>query len=860
MLAFDDESGPATGYSELREAGGHCVRCTHQSVAAAAHVPPLVTSYNQSSRAAVKGRMRDVRYAFRLIRRQPMFAALVIATLTLGIGASTSMFSVVNGVLLKPLPYRDPDRLVWMYGSFRGSDSAAVSPADFVDYRNRNEVFERLAAMAISPGSVTVSGSGAPVRMRASRVSAELISLLGTVPALGRDFSRADETAGSDAIIVSHRFWQERFEGAADVVGRSIVVEGRPYTVAGVMPAGFTLPYDNFIRLTEPVDLFLPLALDDAEAQIRRFHSLRLIGRLKAGGGLPQAQSQMDVVARQLEATYPENETWRLRLVPLGERIVGGVRPVLQILMAAVTLLLLVSCANVASLLLARASARESELALRGALGATRGSIVRQLLIEGLSLSIMGAAGGLILTRWTVEALRQIGPAQFPRLEGISLDPAVVLFALASAGVTTVIFALAPAVHAARGDVAAAIRPSRAVTQDRQRRLGQRALVIAQLSVSVALLSGAALLVRGFLRLVAIDPGFTASDVTLTPLPLPDDRYDADASIDGFYGALLERLTASPGIEAVSLATAPPLAGANDTVVYREGRPPATASDRRFAQIRRIQGQYFGALRIPIVAGRTFDDRADRAGARDVAIVSRRMAREHLGSDDAVGQRVVVDLGEPIIAEVIGVAGDVRIFGRANDAPPMVYLHARQHPATFMQAIVKAAMPPGEVASTIRRHLQTLDPVLAPGRTERMEALLADSVAQPRFAMLLIGSFAGLALTLTLVGLYGTLAYLVSQRQREFGIRLAMGATRGCIRRMVFRQGLALIACGVPAGIVLSLFTSRFAAAFLLNVQGSDPMVLAGVAALLTVTSLAAMLGPAQRAAGVEPLAALRAD
>ena len=804
--------------------------------------------------------MRDVRYAFRLIRRQPMFAALVIATLTLGIGASTSMFSVVNGVLLKPLPYRDPDRLVWMYGSFRGSDSAAVSPADFVDYRNRNEVFERLAAMAISPGSVTVSGSGAPVRMRASRVSAELISMLGTVPALGRDFSRADETAGSEAIIVSHRFWQERFEGAADVVGRSIVVEGRPYTVAGVMPAGFTLPYDNFIRLTEPVDLFLPLALDDAEAQIRRFHSLRLIGRLKAGGGLPHAQSQMDVVARQLEATYPENETWRLRLVPLGERIVGGVRPVLQILMAAVTLLLLVSCANVASLLLARASARESELALRGALGATCGSIVRQLLIEGLSLSIMGAAGGLILTRWTVEALRQIGPAQFPRLEGISLDPAVVLFALASAGVTTVIFALAPAVHAARGDVAAAIRPSRAVTQDRQRRLGQRALVIAQLSVSVALLSGAALLVRGFLRLVAIDPGFTASDVTLTPLPLPDDRYDADASIDGFYGALVERLTASPGIEAVSLATAPPLAGANDTVVYREGRPPATASDRRFAQIRRIQGQYFGALRIPIVAGRAFDDRADRAGARDVAIVSRRMAREHLGSEDAVGQRVVVDLGEPIIAEVIGVAGDVRIFGRASDAPPMVYLHARQHPVTFMQAIVKAAVPPGEVASTIRRHLQTLDPVLAPGRTERMEALLADSVAQPRFAMLLIGSFAGLALTLTLVGLYGTLAYLVSQRQREFGIRLAMGATRGCIRRMVFRQGLALIVCGVPAGIVLSLFTSRFASAFLLNVQGSDPMVLAGVAAMLMVTSLAAMLGPAQRAAGVEPLAAVRAD
>jgi putative ABC transport system permease protein len=770
------------------------------------------------------------------------------------------MFSVVHGVLLKPLPYGDPARLVWMYGSFRASDSAAVSPPDFVDYRERNEVFEGLGAMAISPESVTVSASGEPVRMRASRVSAELISTLGTSPTLGRDLSRGDETTASDAVIVSHRVWQERFGGAADVVGRSIVIEGRPHTVAGVVPARFTLPYDSFIRLTEPVDLYLPLALDAPEARIRRFHSLRLIGRLKAGTTLEAAQSQMDIVARQLEATYPENETWRLRLVPLGERIVGGVRPVLQVLMGAVTLLLLVSCANVASLLLARAGARESELALRGALGASPGRIVRQMLVEGFTLSLLGAAGGLVLTRWTIQVLKRVGPAQFPRLEGISLDPAVVLFALGAGVVTTLLFAFAPAVHAARGDIAAAVRPGRTVTQDRQRRLGQRALVIAQLCVSMVLLSGAALLVRGFLRLVAVDPGFTASDVTLTPVALPDDRYGTDERISAFYDGLLERLSASPGIDAVSLATAPPLAGANDTAVHPEGRPPAAASDRRYAQTRRIQGDYFGALGIAIVAGRGFDASADRAGTPDVAIVSRRMALEHFGTEDVVGSRVVIDFGEPITAEVIGVASDVRIFGQADAAPPMVYLHARQHPGGFMQAVVKAAVPAGEVASTIRRQLQALDPALAPGRTERMEALLAESVAQPRFATLLIGSFAGLALTLTLVGLYGTLAFLVSQRQREFGIRLAMGATRGVIRVMVFRQGLVMIAGGVLAGCVLSLFTSRVASAFLLNIERPDPLVIAGVAALLTVTALAAMLGPAQRAARVEPLAALRAD
>jgi putative ABC transport system permease protein len=804
--------------------------------------------------------MRDLRYAFRLIRRQPLFATLVIATLTLGIGATTGMYSVVNGVLLKPLRYGDPSRLVWMYGSFRGSDSAAVSPPDFIDYRSRNEVFEQLGAMQISPASVTVSGSQVPVRLRAARISAGLITTLGITPALGRDFSRADESAGSGAIVLSHRLWQERFDGSADVVGRSIVVDDRPYTVAGVVPADFTLPYDSFIRLTEPVDLYLPLALDEANAQVRRFHSLRLIGRLKAGTTLAEAQSHMDVVARQLEATYPENETWRLRLVPLGERIVGNVRPVLRILMAAVTLLLLVSCANVASLLLARASARAPELALRGALGATRGSIVRQLLVEAMVLSLAGAAGGLIVTRWTILTLKRIGPAHFPRLEAISVDPAVVFFALATACVTTLLVALAPAIHGARRDVAAAIRLARAVTQDRRRRLGQRALVIAQVSVSVMLLSGAGLLVRGFLRLVAIDPGFIASDVSLTPLPLSNDRYDTDGRTDRLYTALVERLAASPGVDAVSLCTAPPLAGANDTAIHREGRAPATASDRRFAQIRRIQGPYFSTLGIPIVAGRTFDDRADRAGGRAVVIVSRQTAREHFDSENAVGQRIVVDLGEPITAEVIGVAGDVRIFGQANDAPPMVYLHARQYPTTLMHVIVKAAVPSGEVASTIRRHLQTLDPAVAPGRTEPLNALLADSVAQPRFAMLLIGSFAVLALALTLVGLYGTLAYLVSQRQREFGIRLAMGATRGGIRRMVLGQGVVLLACGVSAGIALSVLTSRFASAFHVDVEGADPVILAAVAALLTVTSLAAMLGPAQRAAGVEPLVALRAD
>ena len=804
--------------------------------------------------------MHDVRYALRLVLRQPMFAALVVGTLMLGIGASTSMFAVVNGVLLKPLPYADPSALVWMFGAFRGSDTAAVSPPDFVDYRARSDVFQRIGAMAIAPGGVTVTGSGGPTRLQASRVSAELMTTLGVPPIAGRDFTRGDETAGSPAVIVSHRLWQDHFGGAADVVGRSLVVDDEPRTVVGVMPAGFTLPYDSFIRLTEPVDLFLPIALDDPDAQIRRFHSLRLIGRLRGGGSLRQAQSQMDVIARQLEASYPENETWRLRLVPLRERIVSGVRPVLLILMAAVTLLLLVSCANVASLLLARASARQGELALRGALGASRARVVRLLLVEGLALSLAGGAAGLTIAWWTIQALKRVGPAQFPRLETIALDARVVAFALAAAGVTTLIFALAPAIHAARGDVAAALRPARTATHDRSRRLGQRALVVAQLAVSMVLLACAALLVRGFVRLVSVDPGFSPANVMLMRLPLPPERYAAGSRIDGFYSALLERLTASPAIDAAALATAPPLSGANDTAVHREGRPPATPRDRRFAQIRWIQGDYFGALGIPLAGGRAFDDRIDREGTRDVVIVSRRAAREYFGEESAIGQRLVLDLGTPVTADVIGVAGDVRVFGQGTEAPAIVYLAARQRPGSFMQVIAKSAGTPADVAAIVRREVQALDPGLAVSRIERMDALLSDSVAQPRFAMLLIGSFAGLAAVLTLLGLYGTLAYLVSQRRREIGIRLAVGATRGDIRSMVVRQGAALIAIGIPAGLLASLFTSRLASALLVDVGPVDQLTLAGVSALLTVAAFAAVLVPAGQAARVQPLVALRAE
>jgi putative ABC transport system permease protein len=802
---------------------------------------------------------RDLQYTQRLISREPGFASLVILTLTLGIGASTSMFSVVNGVLLEPLPYVEPQRLVWMFGAFRGSDSAAVSPPDFLDYRRRNDVFERIGAMEISPAAVTVGGK-TPVRIHASHVSAGLMATLGTAPIAGRDFVTAEETAGAAPVIVSHRLWQDRLGGSHDVIGRSIVVDDRSRTIVGVMPAGFVLPYDSFIRLTEPVDLFLPIAFDDPDAQVRRFHSLRLIGRLKPDVSLTEAQAQMDVIAGQLAAVYADNETWHLRLLPLRERIVGAVRPVLVILMAAVTLLLLVACANVASLLLARASTREHELAVRGALGASRARIVRQLLIEGFVLSLAGAGTGLVLTWWTTSSLKQLGPARFPRLEAIALEPRVAAFALAVAVLTTVVFALAPAIHAARGSTAAALRPGRVATRDRSRRFGQRVLVVGQLAVSVVLLAGAALLVRSFVHLVSTDVGFNSAGVMVTPLPLPAERYETQQRIGAYYSAFLERLTATPGIDAAALCTAPPLVGATDTVIYREGQPPATPEDQRFAQIRRIQGDYFGTLGIRLTSGRTFDDLRDRWGAADVAIISQRAARDLFGEDAPIGSRLVIDLGEPVVAEIVGVTTDVRVFGQANEPPPLVYVHAKQHPTSYMQVMVRSAAAPADVASAIRRHAQGLDPALAVSRVLQMEALLADSVAEPRFSMLLIGSFSVLAVLLTLVGLYGTLAYLVMRRQREIGIRMAVGATRSHIRHWVLGQGAVLIAMGIPIGLVASLFTSRLASSLLFEVRPGDPLVLAAVAMVLAVASFAAVLVPAIRATRVEPLMTLRGE
>jgi putative ABC transport system permease protein len=804
--------------------------------------------------------MTDIRYAFRLVARKPGFASVVVATLALGIGGATAMFSIVHGVLLEPLPYREPDRLVWMFGSFRGSDTAAVSPPDFLDYRSEQRTFSSIAAMTIAPSGVTVAGAGGPERLLAGRTTAAMLTTLGVRPALGRDFQTTDESLSAPRVaIISDRLWQERFARARDVVGQTIVVDRRAHAIVGVLPAGFELPFDPFIQLSGPLDLLLPFPFDAEEATVRRFHFLRAIGRLAPARTLSEAQRHMDVIARRLEQAYPENETWRLRLLPLHERLVGQVRPALLMLLAAVGLLLLIACANVMSLLLAMATTRQSEIAVRAALGASRGRIVRQLLTEGLVLALLGGTAGLALASWIVGVVKRAAPASIPRLEGVGIDPVVVGFSAGIACVATLVFALAPAVRIVRSSDASRMKEGARGADGSERASLRRGLVVTQIALSLALLVGAGLLARSLARLQAVEVGF-ASDVLLAAIALPAEVYGSLDEVEGFFTALSERLNGLPGVEAAALATSPPLAGANDTSVYPEGEPPAAPADRRFAQIRWVQGDYFGALAIPVLRGRVFDDRADGPGAPPVVVISRAMAEKFFPGKDPIGERLVVDLQDAVTVEVAGVVGDARVFGQAEDAPAMLYMSSRQFPTNYMHLIVRTAAASAGMGASIRGTVQALDPALSIARLESMRDLLRDSVAQPRLRTILVAAFAAVALVMSLTGVYGIVAFTVGQRTREIGIRLALGATGHEVVRMIMRQGAVVVGLGLLVGLALAFGASRLLASLLYEMGPNDPLVFTIVPLAVGAAALMAAALPARRAARIEPVRALRSE
>ena len=798
--------------------------------------------------------LQDLTYALRGILKRPLFAALVIATLSLGIGANSAMFSIVNSVLIKPLPYDRPDELVYMYGSFSQNDRASVSPPDFLDYRSRNSVFSSLAARTIF-GSAVLSGGEEPERVRASIASSNFFATLGVKPYRGRVFSAEEENGGSDVAIISYGLWQRRYAGDANIIGKSIAVDGRPHTVIGIMPP--------VLDRTMDVQVWRPIPFNTPETSVRRFHFLRLVGRLKLGVTIPQAQRHMDDIAGTLAASYAENESWHLALVPYREAVIGSVGPVLFILLGAVGLVLLIACGNVASLLLARASARSGEMAVRTALGAGRGRLVRQLLTESVVLGLVSGVVGIVLAHYLLAGVRAVGDGLLPRLAEVEMDGVALAFTFVVSLATSLVFGAVPALHAVRPDLAATMKSLGRTSATRAGAYTRDALVVAQVALSFVLLIGAGLLVRSLWELQHVETGFDPSRLLTAEVSLPATRYRTRQEVDRFWTQLLDRVRTIPGVESAAATTLLPLRGGGDTYFYIEGQPPASDAEKMNATISTVTDGYFATMRIPVVAGRVFE-RTDRGDGAGVTVINQGLARRLFANASPIGKRLVVDFGKPFVAEIVGVVADVRIYGQASDAPDLMYFVNGQPAAGFgtgtMNLTLRVRGDPSRFVSPLRDVLRTLEPDVPLSSPQAMADILSESVSGERFRTQLLAGFAAVALLLAVVGLYGMLAYAVTQRSREMGIRIALGARPAAVFRLVIRQGMVLVMIGVLLGVGGALATTRFLTSQLFAVAPTDPTVFAGVALALTLAGLAACVVPARRATRADPILALRQE
>jgi len=796
--------------------------------------------------------LQDLSFALRNMIRRPAFAFLVTSTLGLGIGVNTAMFTVVNSVLIQPLPYKNAERLVYMYGSFSKFDRASISPPDFLDYRAANTVFEAFAAQRLA-GSAAITGSGDAERVSATDVTANYFATLGVVPLRGRSFAPAEEENAASVAIISYGLWQRRFGGDAAILDKTLTIDGRPHRIIGVMPP--------VLDRTLAVDVWRPLQLHGPGMGVRRFHFLRAIGRLEPGVTLQQAQASMDVVAKRLEATYPENATWHLNMRPYRDVIVGSIGRALMFLLAAVGLVLLIACGNVASLLLARATTREGEIAIRTALGASRKRLVQQLVTESLMLAVAGGLAGLVLAMWLVHTLRAIGNGILPRLAEVDIDGTVLMFTMALSFVTGLLFGVAPALHAARDDLARSLASLGRSSGSRATVRARDLLVIAQVALSLMLLAGAGLLFRSLWNLQHVSPGFDARHVLASEVFLPEKRYTDRADQQQFWERLVADTRALPGVKSASLTSMLPLRGGGDTRFWIEGQD-RTPERAQSAQINVVADDYFATMRIPIVRGRPLG-REDRTGPNTL-LISETMARRIFPRTDPIGQRLVVDFGkEPFIGEIVGVAGNVAAFG-VDAVPPDVFYFSIHQPGGFgrgfMNLVVRTEGDPATAASPIRATLAAIDKDIPLAGVRTMEEIVGDSMSRQRFTTRLLIGFALAAGLLAVVGLYGVLAFVVGQRTRELGVRMALGASRRRVFTLVVARGMKIVCAGIALGLIGALLTTRLVTSLLFEVKANDPIVLASVSGALGFAALLACVLPARQATRVDPIRALRSE
>jgi len=808
---------------------------------------------------------QDLRYGLRMLAKAPGFAAVAIFTLALGIGATTTIFSVVHAVLLQPLPFPEPERLVAATGSDARNNEHGrpLSYPDFADLRKQSRTLESLAAY--DSADFTLTGGGEPLHVHGEAVSASLFDVLRVTPALGRAFNSAEDQAGTHVVILSHGLWKDRFAADPNIVGKSIRLDGELYSVVGVMPADFQFPLASEPRaLWTTMSGMLTAALGDDKpiAEQRGAHFLGAIGRLRPGVTLPQGNQDAASVAAALEKQFPDtNGHLGMGVQSQINALVGDVRPVLLMVLGAVVFLLLIACANTANLLLSRAAGRQREIAIRVSMGAGRARVLRQLLTESVLLSLAGGVFGLLIAVWGTKLFATLAIGQIPRLKSATVDLPVLGFTLAIALLTGVLFGLAPATHALRFDLFHSLKEGgRNATEGKSHSRLRSLLVIGEVSLSVVLLIGASLLLESMVHLVRQSPGFDPSGILSCNINLPDVRYAKPEQSILFYQQLLERLRAIPGVKHASAVLPLPLANDSIRTTFEIAGQPVAESDKPRTYFRSVDPDYFETMRIPLIAGREFSARDTRDGAQ-VVIINETLAKKFFPNEDPIGKHIkpgVSDNGPEKMREIVGVVGDVKHRTLWQESDPESYVSYDQAAIGGLYVVVRTAGNPLSVLPEIRAQVRALDPELPIYAAQTMDDYVSASVAGRKFVSILCGVFAATGLLLAIVGLFGVMSYTVAQRTHELGVRVAVGAEKLDILRLILRQGMSMTFAGIVVGLIGTLAISRVLTSELFGIAPTDPLTFIGVAILLAGVALAACYLPARRATRVDPMVALR--
>ena len=796
---------------------------------------------------------QDLRYGARMLLKQPGFTLIAVLTLGIGIGANAAIFSVVNAVLLRPLPFKEPDRLIQILETkVPQFPEFSVSPGNFLGWKEQNTVFERLVAFRGT--SFNLVGTGDPEQLPGLKVTDGFFAMLGAQPQLGRDFLPEEDQPGHDnVVILSQALWQRRFGGEANILNQTLSLNGQSYTVIGVMPATFRMPFSDAAFWT-------PMAFTAQQAENHGGHSLAAIGQLKSGVTVEQARAEMVKIAGRLAEQYPgANTGWSVKLMPLLEFTVRSLKPALQVLLAAVAFVLLIACVNVANLLLARAVGRQKEIAIRTALGAGRARIMRQLLTESVLLALLGGAVGLLLAKWGMDLLLKLTPQDLPRMSDVALDGRALAFTAAITLLTGLLFGLLPAWQASKPNLNEAMKDAgRGSTEGGRRQLVRSTLVVLEVSSALLLLVGAGLMINSFWQLLRVDPGFNPDNALTLSVALPRTKYPEEPQQVAFFQQLLEKTGSLPGVQSAGMSNSMPMG--NDFVLAFEieGQPPLPPGASQSTNFYSVSADYFKAMGIPLRRGRLFTT-GDTKDSAHVTIINETMAQKMFPNEDPLGKRINFDGREhPNWYEIVGIVGDVKQYGLDQVTPMQTYEPHTQQTFSAMTLVVRATGDPTNLTAAIRQTVSQLDKEQPIANIKPLAQFLATSIAQQQFSVLLLGVFAAVALILAAVGIYGVLNYAVTQRTHEIGIRMALGAGQRDVLSLVVGHGLRLTLLGVVAGLVAAFGLTRLMSTLLFGVSATDPLTFSLIALLLIMVALLACWIPARRAAKTDPMIALR--